>query len=124
MTQTTISTSDNPLLTSNGALYDATPFDKIELAHYMPAIQYAIQSHNEEIAQIVAQSEQPTFENTIETYERSGRLLDRVTAIFFNLLECDGTDEMMQLSEEIQPLITAHANDITLNEALDRKSVV
>lgn len=118
MTPAPLSISDNPLLSSGETLYKAIPFDKIELAHYMPAIKYAIQSHNDEIAQIITQSEPPTFENTIETYECSGRLLDRVTAIFFNLLECDGTEEMMQLSEEIQPLISDHANDITLNEAL------
>lgn len=117
--QNTTSTSQNPLLTAAfGTPYEAVPFHAIELSHYLPAIKTAILEQKQEIGLITQADDAPTFANTIEALERSGKTLARVCNVFFNLLECCGTPEMMQLSEEIQPLLSEHHNNIMLNEAL------
>ena len=109
---------ENPFLCESTLEYGAFPFDKIKIEHYKPAFEAGIKEHNEEINAIVVNRAMPTFENTIEALDRSGRLLDRVAGVFYNLVECDGTDEMLALSEEIQPMMSQHSLDISLNELL------
>lgn len=112
------SCNKNPLLSEFDTPYGTPPFDKIEIADYKPAMEEAIKQHQAEIDAIVNSTDEPTFENTIEAYEASGRLLDRVTNIFFNLLSADGDEAMMELSQELMPMLTDHSNNITLNEKL------
>lgn len=117
--QNITSTSRNPFLaTSYGTPYEAVPFHAIDLSHYLPAVKTAIQEQEREIGLITQTDEAPSFTNTIEALERSGSTLARICNVFFNLLECCGTPEMMQLSEQIQPLLSEHHNNILLNEAL------
>ena len=71
-----------------------------------------------EIDDIVNNSEAPTFENTIEAYEYSGSLLDKVAGVFFNLSECENSDEMEAIAEEVTPLLSAHSDNIALNAKL------
>lgn len=113
----------NPLLHPYSA--GTIPFDKILVHHYIPAIEEAIRIHNEEINDIINNPQTPDFENTIVAFEQSGLCLDHICLVFFNLLECNGTDEMLQLSEQIQSIVTEHTHNITLNEALfDRIALV
>lgn len=109
---------ENPFLCENNLEYGAFPFDKLKVEHYKPAFEEGIKQHNEEINAIIVNRAMPTFENTIEALDKSGRLLDKVAGIFYNLLECDGTDEMLALSEEIQSMMSQHELDIMLNEEL------
>ena len=109
---------ENPFLVESPLPHGATQFDKIRLEHYRPAFEAGIEEQNREIDAIVNNPEAPTFENTIVALDRSGRLLDRVGNIFYNLLECNGTDEMHALSEELQPMMSQHSLDISLNEGL------
>ncbi|GHT04545.1 dipeptidyl carboxypeptidase II [Bacteroidia bacterium] len=99
-------------------LHGTFPFDKIRLDDYEPAFRKAMELHDAEIEQIVNNCKEPTFENTIEALEYSGQDLERVGAVFFNLLEAEGSDEMMAIAQKMQPELTAHANNITLNERL------
>ncbi|GHT20208.1 dipeptidyl carboxypeptidase II [Bacteroidia bacterium] len=98
------------------------PFDKIRVEDYEPAFREAMKRHNAEIDEIVNGKGDvhvaPTFENTIEALEYAGQALERVGAVFFNLLEAESTDEMMAIAQKIQPELTAHANNITLNDKL------
>ncbi|MBQ8422914.1 MAG: M3 family metallopeptidase [Coprobacter sp.] len=117
----TISCTDmnkNPLLEPFDTRHGTAPFDRIKCEHFEPAIAEGIRQQQAEIDAIVAQKEDPTFENTIEALELSGSTLDRITAIFFNLLNSDGDDEMLEISERISPLLTEHGNNINLNEGL------
>ncbi len=117
--QNSTSTRQNPFLTAAfGTPYEAVPFNEIDLSHYLPAVKAAILEQEHEIALITQTDDVPTFANTIEALERSGNALERVCNVFFNLLECCSTPEMMQLSEEIQPLLSEHHNNIMLNEPL------
>ena len=117
-TITMSSCRQNPLLSEFGGTFGTAPFDKIELADYKPAMVEGIKQHQAEVDAIINNPEAPTFENTIEAYEASGLLLNRVTSIFFNLLSADGDEAMMNLSQELMPMLTEHTNNLTLNEKL------
>lgn len=110
--------AENPLTSRFGTPYGTPPFDKIKIEDFKPAITEAIKLHHDEIEAIASQQDKPGFKNTIEAFDRSGRLLDSVTSIFFNLLNADSNDELMELSHEIMPVLSEHYNNISLNEAL------
>lgn len=94
------------------------PFDKISNDLYEPAFQKGIDLQVEEINAIVNQRSMPTFENTIEALEKSGSYLNRVASVFFALQGAESDDEMMEISTRIQPLLSEHSNNISLNEQL------
>lgn len=109
---------DNPFLVESTLPHGAMPFDQIKTEHYKPAFEEGFKQQNAEIDAIVNNPEEPTFENTIVALDHSGRILDRVAGVFYNLVECDGTDDMLALSEELQPLLSEHSLNISLNEKL------
>lgn len=111
----------NPFLAKYKTPHETPPFDKIKNEHFEPAIDKGIEEHNKEIRSIVMVRSVPMFQNVIEPYERSGELLERVTSVFYNLLSAESNDEMMEISQRIQPKLTAHSNEIMLNEALFQK---
>ena len=82
----------NPLLLDFNTVFETAPFEEIELAHYQPAIEVSIAAAKAEIEAIVSKSETPTFINTIEALERSGKLMGKVTSIFFNLNSAETSD--------------------------------
>lgn len=94
------------------------PFDKIKLSDYEPAFKKGIRLQEQEINAIVNQRSMPTFENTIEALDRSGSYLSRVANVFFALLSAESNDEMMAISQRVQPLLSEHSNNISLNEKL------
>ena len=109
---------ENPLLNLYQTPFQTPPFDQIENRHYNPAFNEAIQKLDEEILKIATSKEMPTFENTIVALERSGQLLDRVSSAFFNILNTEANDEIMEISQEISPKLSACSNNIYLNETL------
>lgn len=96
-------------------------FQKIKTEHFKPAIVSLIAEAKNEINLIVDNQESPSFANTIEALEKSGKGLDRASAIFFNLNSAETNDEIQALAREISPLLTEFSNDILLNEALFEK---
>ncbi len=107
----------NPLLEE----FDSAPFSKIKYDHFKPAILKAIETAKIEINAIVNESAEPTFKNTIEALEFSGKSLDRITSIFFNLNSAETNDEIQKIAQEISPLLSEFKNDIILNEKLFTK---
>ena len=107
----------NPFYTT----YQYIPFDRITEADYEPAMMKGIAEEDREIEQIVSNPEAPTFENTIEALESSGELLSKVTEVFFNMLSAETTDFLDELAQKMSPILTEHANNITLNEGLFRR---
>lgn len=112
---------ENPLLTESGLPYGAPPFDRIRTEHYQPAFEQAVAEAKAEIDAIVANPDAPDFANTIEALERSGETLDRVSGIFYNLLEADTDDQMQQIAEDLTPLMTEYEMYVSLNEGLFRR---
>ena len=112
------SCNTNPLLQESTLPYGAPQFDKIKSEHYMPAFKEGIAQAKAEIDAIVANSAQPDFENTIEAMERSGKTLNKVSSIFFNLLEADSDETLQQIAEEVSPLLNDYQMYVSLNEKL------
>jgi peptidyl-dipeptidase Dcp len=108
----------NPLLQLSTLPNHAPPFDKIEAAHYMPAIEKAIADARAEIETIKNNPEAPTFENTIVAMENSSELLGIATSIFYNQLACVGGDELQELSDKIGPVASNFSTDIIQDEKL------
>lgn len=110
--------NDNPLLSPFEGNYGTPPYGQIQTAHFEPAFRFAIASKAAEINGIADDPSEPDFENTIERLERSGALLEQVSALFYNLLESNATDELMEISERVAPLLTKSTNDVYLNRHL------
>ena len=109
---------DNPFLTEWNTPYGVPPFDQIKTEHYLPAFEEAMRQQKAEIDSIVSNTEEATFENTIEALEYSGALLDKVAAVFFNLSECENNEEMEAIAEKISGPLSKHSDDINLNADL------
>ncbi len=101
--------------------YDTAPFSQIKNEDFLPAFQEGIAKAKAEIDAIVANTELPTFENTIEAMAFSGNILDRISSIFFNLHSAETNDELQQIAQEVSPLLSEFSNDIRLNAALFAK---
>lgn len=112
---------NNPLLMNWDTPYETPPFDLIKDEHYLPAFEYALKVAKEEIRRIEQTKQFPTFRNTIEALDASGRLLNRISGIFFNMNYCNTTPELQKLAREISPMLTEYSNDIYLSAPLFRR---
>ena len=112
---------DNPFFSEWGTPYEIPDFSKIKTEHYLPAFEEGIARQLKEIDDIVNNPEAPTFENTIEAYEYSGDLLNSVSSVFFNLSECENSDEMEKIAETVTPMLSAHGDNIALNADLFKR---
>ena len=110
--------TSNPLLTDSQVPFGAPEFDKIQNEHYLPAFETGVAEAKAEIDAIVANPEEPTFENTIEAMEFSGRTLNKVASVFYNLMEANTNDQMQEIAEKIAPMMTEYSMYISLNDAL------
>lgn len=109
----------NPFFEQDWATpFAAVPFDRIRNEHFVPAFNRGMAEHLAEVEKITAQSEAPSFENTIAALERSGRLLDRVGSVFFNMTSANSSDAIRAIQSEMAPRSAAHQNAIALNPAL------
>lgn len=109
----------NPFFEDWRALrYGAPPFDRIRDEHFMPAFARGIDEHNAEIARITHARSQPTFENTVEAMEESGRTLSQTSSVFWNLTSSDNTESMQAIQNEAAPLLARHSSEVYLNQAL------
>ena len=113
--------NDNPFFSDYGTYLEAPAFDKIKNEHYMPAFIEGIKQQKAEIEAICNNKETPNFENTILAMDKSGELLNKVSGVFFNMMECMNSDEMQQIAEEVMPLLTTHGDDIAMNPVLFEK---
>ena len=112
----------NPFFEQYNTVHETVPFGDFTLADVEEAFVEGIKRDDELIEKITNNPEKPTFDNTI-IYREEGKehyysVLDKVSTAFFNLLSADTNDEMDQLAQKIQPMLTKHANDVTLNPKL------
>ena len=98
--------------------FKAPDFSKISEDDYLPAFKTAMAIQKGEIQRIIDNPEPPTFENTIVALEKSGRMLGRVSAVFFHLTGADTTDRLDEINTEISPKLSAHSDSIVLNPEL------
>ncbi|MEE8577959.1 MAG: M3 family metallopeptidase, partial [candidate division Zixibacteria bacterium] len=107
---------DNPLLVTPGTPYQAPPFDLIENEHYLPAIKEGIRAEQAEVDAIINNPEAATFDNTIVALDMTGQMLSYVTSVFYSLLGTDRSPETLEIAKEVSPLMSAHNDNISLDE--------
>jgi len=108
----------NPFFQSYDTLHGVVPFDKVKIEHFLPAVTEGIKQQQAEIEAITANTDAPTFNNTLVPYEKSGKLLERATTVFENLLSAETSDKMQELAKTLMPMLSEHSSNIVLNEAL------
>ena len=111
----------NPFFEQWTTPYGVPPFESIRTYHYEPAFERAMSLHNEEIAAIVACSDDPTFENTIAAMDRSGRMLSDVSNIFGMICAAETNEQLQELEGKIMPQLAAHSDAILMNEELFKR---
>lgn len=109
---------DNPFYTQSTQPYQLPPFHRIDESHFLPAFERGMAEQLEEVSVIAEQSAPSTFENTLVPLERSGVLLNRVAATFFNLSSANTNEVMDQIQAEVAPRLAAHTDQILLNGRL------
>ena len=110
--------NSNTLCSESAAPFGAPEFSKYKTSDFLPAFELGIAEKRAEIEKITANAEAPTYANTIDALELSGRLLDKVSSIFFTLNESDSNDEMLQIENDITPKLTELSGFIFMNDKL------
>jgi len=105
---------NNPQITD----FEYAPFDVIQNKHFEPAFDFALKEAYQEIETITSSTEDASFANTIEKLEASGRRLNRISSILFNLNAAETSEEIQQIAQKVSPLLSKFQNDIVLNQAL------
>ena len=108
----------NPLLVEFTTPYGVPPFELIKPEHYIPAITEGIKQQNIEIEKIINNTEEASFENTIEALDYSGELLIRVIPILSNLTSAETSDKLKEVEKEASPILTEQEDKTKLNEKL------
>ncbi len=112
---------ENPFFTEYETNFKIPPFSQISEEHFMPAFIKGMEVHNEEINEIIENEEEPSFENIIVAMERSGSLLSRVSAVFFNLSGSTTNPKIQEIEKEISPKLSSHYDSISLNPEIFKK---
>lgn len=115
---TSCNNSKNPLLEEWDTPFGIPPFSEVKIEHYKPAVLAAIEEHNKEIEAIINNPEAPSFENTIVALDNSGALFSRVYSVFGSETSINSTPELMAVETELAPIVSAHFNEISMNEQL------
>ena len=111
----------NILKSPFNTLYNTAPFSKIRNEDYEEAFDFGIELTEKEINEIILNTDEPTFANTIEAMAYSGLDLDRISNIFFNLHSAETNDEMQRIAQVVAPKLSKLGNDITLNPELFKR---
>lgn len=111
----------NPFFEEWNTPFQTPPFSKIKNEHFLPAFEEGIKQQRQELEQILNNTEAPNFNNTIGALERSGKLLSKVSRVFFNLSSANSNEEIQKVAEKITPELSKLNNDIYLNEKLYQK---
>ena len=110
--------SINPFFQDWITEYEVPPFMDIKNEHYMPAFKKGMKDNLAEIEVIIKNTEAPTFANTIEELERSGKLLGKVQRVFSNLASSNTNPKLQELQRDLSPMLSSHYDKIVLNEDL------
>jgi peptidyl-dipeptidase Dcp len=111
-------TGMNPFFMKYSTPFETPPFDLIKNEHFMPAFLKGMEEQKKEVDAIVANTETPTFKNTVDAFERTGLALDMVGAVFYGLQGANTNDDIQKIANDVAPLLSKHRDDINLNEKL------
>jgi peptidyl-dipeptidase Dcp len=110
--------AENPLLKAWQTPFETPPFTEIEPKHFMPAFEQAFADHSAEIAAITHDPATPDFANTITALERSGKLLSKVSAVFYDLVSAHSNPALLEIDKEVSLRMARHWNPIMMNAVL------
>jgi len=108
----------NPFFSEWRTPFGVPPFDRIKSEHFLPAIEEGIAEHNREVEAIAKSPAPPTFANTVEALDASGRLLEKVSGVFSNLTSAETSDALQAIQKKVAPMLAAHRDDIRLDPDL------
>ena len=110
--------SVNPFFSASTLPYQLPPFDRIQDTHYAPAFEKGMAEQRSQVDTIANNPEAPGFENTVVALEKTGEVLDRVSAVFFNLAGANTNPEMQKVQAAMAPRLAAHRDAILLDGKL------
>jgi peptidyl-dipeptidase Dcp len=113
-----VAAAENPLLKTWRTPFETPPFTEIEPRHFLPAFERAFADHTAEIAAIVNNPAAPDFANTITALERSGKLLSKVSAVFYDLVSAHSNPALLEIDKEVSLRMARHWNPIMMNAVL------
>jgi len=113
--------SPNPLLEDWDTPYGLPPFDAIRTEHFVPALQVAMQAHRDELDALAAQTEAPSFDNTIAAFDRCARQLARIESVFYNLTASQTSPELQAVQRELAAPLSAHYSAVFMHAGLFRR---
>jgi peptidyl-dipeptidase Dcp len=108
----------NPLLQAWQTPFETPPFADIAPEHFLPAFEQAFADHAAEVAAITHDPSEPDFANTITALERSGKLLSRVSAVFYDLVSAHSNPALLEIDKEVSLRMARHWNPIMMNAVL------
>src|SRR5674476_851071 len=110
--------TSNPFFMPYNTPFNVPPFEKIMAKHYMPAFLKGMTDGRQEIKNISNSKSTPTFENTIEAFDKSGEILSKVSFVFFSLSSANTNDSIQKIEVDVSPLLSAYRDEILLDSAL------
>jgi peptidyl-dipeptidase Dcp len=111
----------NPFFAEYNTPFGVPPFDLIEAEHYIPAFEKGMEESKKSVEAILANTDEPTFENTFVALDEAGDLLGRVSSVFFGLSSANTSPEIQAIQMEISPKLAAHGDEISLDPRLYQK---
>jgi peptidyl-dipeptidase Dcp len=116
--ETATAPAPNPLLMAWQTPCETPPFADIAPEHFLPAFEQAFADHAAEIAAITHDPAAPDFANTITALERSGKLLTRVSAVFYDLVSAHSNPALLEIDKEVSLRMARHWSPIMMNAVL------
>ncbi len=113
--------TENPFLKPYQNKYEIPPFEKIKEEHYLPAFEKGIEEYRSIIEEVARQKSAPNFENTILRLDQGSGLLNRVSYVFFNLLDSCSSDKMQEIAAAVSPKLSRLQDEAFLNEKIFRR---
>ena len=110
--------AENPFFSEYNTPFKVPPFDIIKPEHFIPAFEKGMEENKADIEAIVNNTEAPSFDNTIVALSRSGKLLSKVSKVFYGLSSANTNDELKEIQKEMSPRLAAHQDEINLNKKL------
>lgn len=112
---------ENPFFSEYDTPFQAPPFDKIDTSHYIPAFEEGMKQQNAEIDSIINNTDDATFDNTILTFDKSGKLLTKVSLVFFQMTDANTNEQIQAIATKISPQLSKHRDGIYMNEKLFKR---
>lgn len=116
--QTPVAPPPNPFSSEWKTPFGVPPFDQIRTEHFLFAIEEGTAQHKREVEAIAKSPAPPTFANTVEALDASGRLLEKVSGVFSNLTSAETNDALQAIQKKVAPMMAAHRDDIRLDPDL------